>query len=95
MFQRLDDENIRIPESLRYYLYRATFDFECFFDNMRLPSDSPTRTTERNRGVERARARAGAMSPRDSKSFVTRMMKALQYISDAAYEKLKVSYEDK
>ena len=28
-FERLDDENIRVTESLRYYPYRATFDFEC------------------------------------------------------------------
>ena len=29
VFERLDDENSRVPESLRYYPYRATFDFEC------------------------------------------------------------------
>ena len=40
VFDRPDDENIRIPESLRYYPYRATFDFECWFDTVRLPSDS-------------------------------------------------------
>ena len=39
VFERLDDENIRISESLRYYPYRATFDFECWFDTARLPSD--------------------------------------------------------
>ena len=32
IFQQLDDENIRVSESLRYYPYRATFDFECYFD---------------------------------------------------------------
>ena len=40
VFERLDDENIRVPESLRYYPYRATFDFECYFDAKQLPSDS-------------------------------------------------------
>ena len=39
VFERLDDENIRVPESLRYYLYRATFDFE-YFDTKQLPLDS-------------------------------------------------------
>ena len=32
VFERLDDENIGVYESLRYYPYRATFDFECWFD---------------------------------------------------------------
>ena len=40
VFECLDDENIRVPESLRYYPYRATFDFECYFDTKQLPSDS-------------------------------------------------------
>ena len=40
IFERLDDENIRVVESLRYYPYRATFDFECWFDTEQLPSDS-------------------------------------------------------
>ena len=40
VFERLDDENIRVAESLRYYPYRATFDFECWFDTEQLPSDS-------------------------------------------------------
>ena len=40
LFERLDDENIRVPESLRYYPYRTTFDFECWFDTARLPSDT-------------------------------------------------------
>ena len=33
VYERLDDENIRVPESLQYYPYRATFDFECWFDD--------------------------------------------------------------
>ena len=40
VFHRLDDENIWVPESLRYYPYRATFDFECYFDTKQLPLDS-------------------------------------------------------
>ena len=38
VFERLDNENIRVPESLRYYPYRTTFDFEYWFDTARLPS---------------------------------------------------------
>ena len=40
VFERLSDENIGLSESLRYYPYRATFDFECWFDTAQLPSDS-------------------------------------------------------
>ena len=29
VFERLDDENIRVTKSLRYYPDRVTFDFEC------------------------------------------------------------------
>ena len=40
IFQRLDDEGITVPEALRFYPFRATFDFECFFDSKNLPADS-------------------------------------------------------
>ena len=40
VFQRLDDEGFAVIEDLRYYPYRATFDFECYFNDERLPSDS-------------------------------------------------------
>ena len=40
VFERLDDETIRVDESLRYYPYRATFEFECWFDTEQLLSDS-------------------------------------------------------
>ena len=42
IFQRLDDEGIVVDEALRYYPYRATFDFECCFDKSNLPPDSNT-----------------------------------------------------
>ena len=40
VFQRLDDEGITVDDALRFYPYRATFDFECFFDRENLPADS-------------------------------------------------------
>ena len=42
IFQRLDDEGIVVDEALRYYPYRATFDFECCFDKSNLPPDGNT-----------------------------------------------------
>ena len=38
IFQRLDDEGITVPEALRFYPFRATFDFECFFDRDNVPA---------------------------------------------------------
>ena len=32
MFQELEEECIIVPEEARYFPYRATFDFECYFD---------------------------------------------------------------
>ena len=40
IFQRLDDEGITVPEALRFYPFRATFDFECFLDCENLPANS-------------------------------------------------------
>ena len=40
IFQRLDDEGIVVDEALRYYPYRATFDFECYFTGGNLPVDT-------------------------------------------------------
>ena len=40
VFQRLDDEGFAVIEDLRYYPYRATFDFECYFNDERLQPDS-------------------------------------------------------
>ena len=37
VFERLADENIRVAEAVQYYPYRATFDFECWFDTEHLP----------------------------------------------------------
>ena len=32
MFEELEEEGIIVPEEARYFPYRATFDFECYFD---------------------------------------------------------------
>ena len=39
-FQRLDDEGITVVDTLRFYPYRACFDFESFFDGNNLPADT-------------------------------------------------------
>ena len=32
IFEELEDEGILVPEEARYFPYRVTFDFECYFD---------------------------------------------------------------
>ena len=103
VFERLDDENIRVPESLRYYLYRATFDFECYFDTKQLPSDSnkvkwvaghvPLSVSVASNvpGHEQVQCR---VTDGDTNKLVSAMMNILQSMSDAAYENIKNSYED-
>lgn len=33
VFEQLEEEGFLVPESLRYYPYRAVFDFECYFES--------------------------------------------------------------
>ncbi|XP_031574894.1 uncharacterized protein LOC116308570 [Actinia tenebrosa] len=40
IFDLLEDEGITIPVHLRFFPYRATFDFECMFEKTRLPEDT-------------------------------------------------------
>ena len=103
VFERLDDENIRVAESLRYYPYRATFDFECWFDTEQLPSDSDkvqwvarhvtlsVSIASNVPGHERVQC---LVTDGDTNKLVSRMMNILQAMSDAAYDKIKHSYED-
>ena len=42
IFEGLDDEGNVVDDALRYYPYRARFDFECYFDKANLPPDSNT-----------------------------------------------------
>ena len=103
VFERLDDENIRVAESLRYYPYRATFDFECWFDTEQLPSDSdkvhwvarhvPLSVSVASNvpGHEQVQC---LVTDGDTNKLVSRMMDILRAMSDAAYDKIKDSYED-
>ena len=103
VFERLDDENISVAESLRYYPYRATFDFECWFETEQLTSDSdkvhwvarhvPLSVSVASNvpGHERVQC---LVTDGDTNKLVSRMMYILQAMSDAAYDKTKHSYED-
>ena len=103
VFERLDNENIRVAESLRYYPYRATFNFECWFDTEQLPSDSDkvhwvarhvplsVSVAYNVPGHERVQC---LVTDGDTNKLVSAMMDILQAMSDAAYDKIKDSYED-
>ena len=102
VFERLDDENIRVAEALRYYPYRATFDFECWFDTEQLPSDSdqvhwvachvPLSVSVASNvpGYEQVKF---LVTDGDTNKLVSAMMDILRSMSDATYDKIKDSYE--
>ena len=99
MFQRLDDEGI----TLRFYPYRATFDFECFFDGENLPADSDrVQWIARHvpLSVSLASNVPGHETPHcyvtdgDSGKLVGSMMIDLGAISNAAFDMLIPSYDN-
>ena len=103
VFERLDDESIVVGDSLRYYPYRATFDFECYFNDERLPTNTdhvewiashvPLSVSMASNvpGYEPAQC---YITDVDSDKLVEEMMKNLIAISDAAYYSLLPSYVD-
>ena len=103
IFERLDDEGIIVEDVLRYYPYRATFDFECYFDRDNVPADSdrvqwiarhvPLSVSLASNvpGYEPAQC---YITDGDSDKLVADMMDHLTAISDAAYESLLPLYAD-
>ena len=102
VFERLADENIRVAEALQYYPYRATFDFECWFDTEHLPADSaqvhwvarhvPLSVSVASNvpGHEQVTC---IVTDGDVNKLVSTMMIVLQAMSEAAYDKIKDSYD--
>ena len=103
IFERLDDEGIIVSPVLRYFPYRATFDFECYFSDERLPVNSdklqwsarhvPLSVSVASNvpGYEPAQC---YVTDGDSDKLVADMMDHLTATSDAAYESLLPSYAD-
>ena len=95
VFERLDHEGIVVGDSLRFYPYRATFDFECYFGDDQIPPDSdklqwsarhvPLSVSVASNvpGHEPAQC---YVTDGDSDKLVADMMAHLTAISDAAYE---------
>ena len=103
VFQRLDDEGITVADTLRFYPYRATFDFECFFDGENLPTDS-----DRVQWIARhvplsVSVASNVPGHEDAQCYVTNgasdklvedMMRGLSAISDTAFDMLISSYDN-
>ena len=91
-----------MAEALQYYPYRATFDFECWFDTEHLPSDSAqvhwvarhvplsVRVASNVPGHEQVTC---IVTDGDNNKLVSTMMTILQSMSEAAYDKIKDSYD--
>ena len=102
IFQRLDDEGIVVDEALRYYPYRATFDFECYFTGGNLPVDTdhvqwmarhvPLSVSVASNvpGYEPALC---FVTDGDADKLVEAMMVHLITLSDAAYDSLLTAYK--
>ena len=103
VFERLDDEGIVVDEGLRYYPYRGTFDFECFFTGDNLPADTdhvqwvarhvPLSVSVASNvpGYEPALC---FVTDGDADKLVGCMMTRLNTISDAAFASLLPLYAD-
>ena len=102
IFQRLDDEGIVVDEALRYYPYRATFDFECYFTGDNLPADTdhvqwsarhvPLSVSVASNvpGYEPALC---FVTDGDADKLVEAMMVHLITLNDAAYDSLLTAYK--
>ena len=103
VFERLDDEGIVVDEGLRYYPYRGTFDFECFFDRHNLPADTNTLQWSARHVPLSVSVASNVPGHEDAQCYITNgdsdklvadMMAGLVATSDAAYDSLLPSYVD-
>ena len=102
MFERLDDEGIVVEKMLRYYPYRATFDFESYFDRDNVPADTNTLQWSARHVPLSVSVASNVPGHEDAQCYITNgdsdklvadMMSHLHAVSDAAFESLKPSYE--
>ena len=103
IFQRLDYEGVVVIEDLRYYHYRATFDFECYFSDERLPSDSDKLQWSARHVPLSVSVASNVPGHEDAQCYVTNgdsdklvedMMEHVITLSDAPYNSLLPSYKD-
>ena len=97
----LEDEGIAIPEELRFFPYRATFDFECMFDTSGLPHNSTKLTWENKHvpvsvsvcsNVPEYHEPRCFVSDGDCKALVKRMVDYLIEVSQESYRLMKEQF---
>ena len=103
IFERLDDEGVVVTDSLRFYPYRATFDFECYFSDERLPVNSDKLQWSARHVPLSVSVASNVPGHEDAQCYVTNgdsdkvveeMMVHLTAISDTAYDSLSPSYAE-
>ena len=103
IFERLDDEGIIVSPVLRYFPYRATFDFECYFSDERLPVNSDKLQWSARHVPLSVSVASNVPGHEDAQCYVTNgdsnklvadMMVHLTAISDTAYDSLLPSFVD-
>ena len=102
IFERLDDEGIIVSPVLRYFPYRPTFDFECYFDRDNVPADTNTLQWSARHVPLSVSVASNVPGHEDAQCYITNgdsdklvadMMSHLHAVSDAAFESLKPLYE--
>ena len=99
IFEKLEDEGIDVPE--QYYPYRATYDFECYFDKSDLPANTDKLTWTAKHvplSVSVSSNVPGYETPTcfitdgDPKKLVLQMLQYLDQIADAAYAEMLAKF---
>ena len=102
VFDKLEDEGLIIEDDLKYYPYRATYDFEVYFDKSDLPEGADKLEWKAKHvplSVSVCSNVPGYEEPKcfitegDSYKLVEKMMVYLEEIGDTAYNLLLERYE--
>ncbi|XP_070567231.1 uncharacterized protein [Ptychodera flava] len=104
VFESLDDVGIMVPEGLRFYPYRATFDFECYLDKDSLPSnDAEKLCFVSKHELLSVSVCSNVPSYEEPRCFITdgnpqhlvsEMLQYLQTISERCYEIMKPRFQE-
>ncbi len=102
VFDKLEDEGIPVPEADRYYPYRATYDYECYFSKEDLPNSSKKLTWEARHialsvsvcsNVPDHDTPVCYISEGDTTALVEKMVHKLEAIAEHAYTLLLVKFQ--
>ena len=102
IFEKLADAGIDVPEEDCYYPFRATYDFECYFNKDDLPQNSEKVTWEARHvplsvavcsNVPGHDTSVCFVTEGDTSALVEKMMGHLNAIADEAYNLLSAKFE--